>query len=293
MPAIGFKCPNSDKEVAFDGCVHFPVCGSRCLALPAIQSVINSIRPWKGKPSVTQLLKPTRQVYLEITKDYYIDPMGSIAAMIGTNSHKAFEDNVPNGWLSEVRLEDDITSGQFDAYDCTTGTLWDWKFFGAFRIAKALGLRSRWEQYTFKRGKKKGETEWRQVYEMGGVRDVREIAIQLNYYRYLMENHGLHVNSIKVNMFVRGGIDATAKKYGITQAGYVVPINFISLSWVRRYMTMKYDALMRALDTDIVPPVCSKRDRWDTSKSYPDRKCRDYCSVNKYCDYYIENYGVI
>lgn len=261
------------------------------MSLPALTSAANATRHWFGKPSVTQLIKPTRQTYLEIVNDYAIDPMGGIAAMIGTNSHKAFEESQPNGWLAEVRLEDDITSGQFDAYDCKNQILWDWKFFGAFRIARALGYTPRWNKRIVTRGKDKGKEKWEQVFEPGGVRDIREIAIQLNYYRYLMEQHGIHVKAINVNMFVRGGVDATAKKYGITQPGYIVPINFVSLKWVRMYMKAKYDRLMEAIEKQEIPPVCSKRDRWDTSKSYPDRKCRDWCDVHEFCPYWQENYG--
>lgn len=211
--------------------------------------------------------------------------------MIGTNSHKAFEEAQPKGWLAEVRLEDDITSGQFDAYDCKNQILWDWKFFGAFRISKALGFKAKWQRRIVTRGKDKGKEKWEQVFEPGGVRDIREIAIQLNYYRYLMENHGIHVKAINVNMFVRGGVDATAKKYGIKQPGYIVPINFISLKWVRAYMKAKYDRLMEALEKQEIPPVCSKRDRWDNSKYYPDRKCRDWCDVHEFCPYWQEHYG--
>ena len=304
MPAVGFKCPNDmgytywNKECKCDSCPN------PCMAKPALQAAARQ-RPWSGKPSVTQLIQPTLPTFLAIVHDYFIDPMTTVASMIGTNSHSAFENAQPNNWLAEVRLEDDITSGQFDAYDTTTKTLWDWKFFGAFRIAKALGYTPRWTKKIITRGKNKGQEKWEQVFEYGGVRDIREIAIQLNYYRYLMENQGLEVKSIKVNMFLRGGLDATAKRYGLTQPAYIVPINFISKSWVRKYMVMKYDALMRALDEfkkewdstwddSMIPEwlsICSRRDRWDNSKTYPDRKCRDWCNVHEFCPYWIENYG--
>lgn len=287
MAATSFRCPDG-QITPFSKCLKH--CDHRCMSLPALMAAADQ-RPWRGKPSVTQLIKPTRQTYLEIVNDFAIPPMGSIAAMIGTNSHKAFEDHQPNGWLAECRLEDDITSGQFDAYDAKNQILWDWKFFGAFRISKALGFKPRWQSRVVTRGKDKGKEKWEQVFEPGGVRDIMEIAIQLNYYRYLMEKHHLKVKGINVNMFVRGGVDATAKKYGITQPGYIVPINFISLKWVRLYMKTKYDRLMYALEHKEIPPVCSKRDRWDNSKSYPDRKCRDWCSVNEFCPYYKEKYG--
>lgn len=260
------------------------------MALPAIYSVSHQ-RKWTGKPSVTQLIKPTLPAYLEIVNDFTIEPMKQIASMIGTQSHSLMEGNVPNGWLSEVRLEDDITSGQFDAYDCKTQTLWDYKFFGAFRVARALGHKSRWvNKGVYVRGAKKGQPKWEEVFEPGGVRDVLEIAIQLSYYKILLEKHNLPVKDIKVQMFLRGGLDTTAKRYGCTQQAYIVPIHPLSEHWVRPFMKAKYNALMKALETNELPSVCSKRDRWDSSKSYPDRRCKDWCSVNEFCPYYQEKY---
>jgi hypothetical protein len=254
----------------------------RCMLLPVLKSV-GKTRAWYGKPSVTQLLKDTRQTYLEIVNDYAIDPQKSIASMIGTNSHSLMENNVPNGYLSEVRLEDDITSGQFDAYDMKTKTLIDFKFFGAYRIAMALGKRMRWvADGVYVRGANKGKTKWKQVYQDGGVRDVLEISKQLSYYKYLMKQHGLEVDNIQVQMLIRGGLDKTAKSYGLDRMSYVVRLNGISERWIRLYMQTKYDRLMKALETNELPPVC--KDRWN------DLRCKDYCGVNEFCPYYQEKY---
>lgn len=255
----------------------------RCMVLPVLKSV-GKTRAWYGKPSVTQLLKDTRQTYLEIVKDYAIDPQKSIASMIGTNSHSLMEGNVPNGFLSEVRLEDDITSGQFDAYDMKNKELIDFKFFGAYRIAMALGKRRRWKSVgTYVRGINKGKTKWEMVYENGGVRDVLEISKQLSYYKYLMEKHGLEVKTIKVQMLIRGGLDKTAKSYGLDRMSYVIKLNGISYRWIRRYMKAKYDRLMIALATNELPPVC--KDRWN------DMKCKSYCAVSEFCPYYKTEFG--
>ena len=108
MPAVGFKCPGSGKQVSFEQCLKH--CSNRCMSLPALTAAEHSTHHWFGKPSVTTLIKPTRQTFLEITTDYYVDPMSGIAAMIGTNSHKAFEDARPEEWLAEHRMTDDITS---------------------------------------------------------------------------------------------------------------------------------------------------------------------------------------
>ena len=282
MPAKYFKCPDGQK-IEITECYKHCRMAERCMVLPVLKSV-GKTRPWYGKPSVTQLLKDTRQTYLEIKNDYAIDPQKSIASMIGTNSHSLMEGNVPNGFLSEVRLEDDITSGQFDAYDMKNKTLIDFKFFGAYRIAMALGKRARWvNKGVYVRGAKKGQPKWEQVYQDGGVRDVLEISKQLSYYKYLMKQHGLEVNEIKVQMLIRGGLDKVAKSYGLDRMSYIIRLNGISERWIRLYMKAKYDRLMKALETDELPPLC--KDRWN------DLRCKDYCSVNEFCPYYKEKYG--
>ena len=143
VPAKYFRCPDG-QEIEIRKCYKKCRMKERCMVLPVLKAV-GKTRPWKGKPSVTQLIKDTRQTYLEIVNDYTIDPQKSIASMIGTNSHSLMEGNCPNNYLSEVRLEDDITSGQFDAYDMTTKTLIDFKFFGAYRIMRAIGKTLKWK----------------------------------------------------------------------------------------------------------------------------------------------------
>ena len=282
MSAVGFRCPDG-ATVKFGACTS---CNHRCMSLPALLSAEKSTHHWFGKPSVTTLLKPTRMTYLEMTTDYYIDPLGGIAAMIGTVSHKAFEDHSPDGWMAEHRMTDDITSGCFDAYDKTTHTLWDWKFFNVQKIARCLGMVSSWERRVITRGKFKGDTRSELVWKPGGVRDVMDIAKQLSYYRYMMENEGLPVDAINVNMFVRASVNAESRKMGIDKPAYIVPIHPISKHWIRRYFKAKYDMLMDALDNHRLPPPCKKKERWSNGKSYPNRRCADWCSVNENCEFY-------
>ena len=281
MPAKYFRCPDGEL-IPIGDCYKNCRMKERCLLLPVLKAV-GKTRAWYGKPSVTQLLKDTRQAYLEIVNDYSIDPQKSIASMIGTNSHSLMEGNVPNGYLSEVRFENDITSGQIDGYDCKTCTLFDFKFFGAYRIAKALGKIPKWKKKTHIRGKDKGKEYWVQEFVDGGVKDVMEISKQLSYYKVLMKEHGLKVKRILVQMLVRGGLDKVAKSYGLTKTGYIVKLNGISERWITKYMTAKHDRLFHALETGELPPVCKQR--WN------DLKCKDYCGVNMYCPYYLEKYG--
>lgn len=280
MSAIGFKCPNGDK-VKFEDC--FARCDHRCMALPALKATGSP--HWFGKPSVTQLLAPTRAMYLQIVNDYYLNPHGSIAAMIGTSMHAIMEDNCPINWIMEARLSDDITSGAFDAYDAENRTLYDFKNYGAYKVAMALGMKGIWQKRVITRGKRKGEEVWEQKFVGGGVRHVHDVALQLNYYRILMQKHGLPVEKMMVQVFVRGGVDKTAKSYGVTEPTYLIPINPISDKWVRMYFETKYRRLMYAIEHNEMPPVCKENERWN------DRRCKDYCEVHEFCPYWQENYG--
>lgn len=289
ISAKWFRCPDG-QVVEIEQCLKNCMREERCMALPALIAVGRE-RKWSGKPSVTQLLKPTREMYLLIKNDFAIDPQKKVSAMIGTLSHSIMENNTPIGWLSEFRVEDDICSGQPDAFDLTTGTLWDFKFYGAYRIAIALGYRGKYEYVgEYQKGPNKGKPKFEFVYRPGGVRDVLEVAIQLNKYRQLIEKHNFKVNHMKVQMFVRGGLDKVARSYGLDRISYIVPIYPISDIWVNRFLNKKHYDLMTALDKDILPPVCSEKERW-SSKTRPDYKCINYCDANIVCPYYLEKYG--
>lgn len=281
MPAKFFKCPDG-QQIKMKDCFKECRMKDRCMLLPVLYAV-GKTRRWYGKPSVTQLIKDTRQTYLEIMNDYAINPLNSIASMIGTNSHSLMEGNCPNNYLSEVRFEDDLTSGQIDAYDCKNKTLIDFKFFGAYRIMRALGKQLKWKANVWSRGSKKGQTKWEQVAVDGATRDVLEISKQLSYYKVLMAKSGLKVKDIWVQLLIRGGLDKTAKSYGLDRVSYPIKINGISKHWITIYMQAKWHMLKTALDTKTLPPIC--KSRWN------DLKCKEYCSVNEFCSYYQEKYG--
>ena len=245
-----------------------------------------------GKFSVTTLIKPTRQVYLETKYDFAINPLSTVASMIGTNSHLMIEKNCPCGWLAEARFDSEISSGSPDAVDLKNGILWDSKFYGAYKISQVLGYRPKWKLVgKYVRGVNKGKDKWIQEFAPGGVRDVMDIAKQLSYYKVLLEEHNIKINKINASVFIRSGLDKTAKSYGLTKVNYTVPIFPLSTYLIKKYFQMKYDRLTKALETDTMPKVCSKKDRWDNSKSYPDRKCNDYCNINKYCPYWLDKYS--
>ncbi len=204
--------------------------------------------------------------------------------MIGTNSHALMERNMPNGYICETRFEDDICSGQIDAYDSATKTLIDYKFYGAYVLAKKLGHMPCWgptgEVYV--RGEKKGQPKWDMTWKPCEP-EIEEPQKQLSYYKVLLENHGLLVEKAKLQMFLRGGLDKTARSYGITRFSNPIWIPLLCKDEIRDYMKKKHELLMTALEKKQMPDICE--DRWKD-----DQKCKEYCGCNQACPYFIEKY---
>jgi hypothetical protein len=114
----------------------------------------------------------------------------------------------------------------------------------------------------------------------GGRRDVREWALQLNAYRYLLEKEGFPVGRMVVELLVRDAGLEVAGRRGIDRAGYVIEIHRISDIWIERYFKLKARRLFEALWTKQIPGTCRSNERWQN-----DRKCRDCCEVRGACDY--------
>jgi hypothetical protein len=145
MPLKFFICPDNTRIEIAECLKKCPRPEGRCLSLPTLIAV-GYTRPWTGKPSTTQLINGTRLSYLQITKDYAIDPFGSAFALLGTRHHRRLEAisrklNV----LSEEKLEGEV-SGILDLLtvdelvDYEAYELWDYKTSGSYKIAKALGI---------------------------------------------------------------------------------------------------------------------------------------------------------
>jgi len=255
---------------------EFPV--GRCLSVRTLRFIADQ-REWTGTPSTTQLLKGVREAMLEILTEYDISPQDSLFRIFGTRSHDLLDKYTDDNELSEERLFDEISSGQFDFYDPATLQLMDNKFWGSYKIMKALGL-YQVEVPTgevYKSGKKKGQPKTRKEWREGGHKDRFDVAIQLNDYRIKLESIGFPVRQMVIEAITRDGNTWVAKNRGIEQNGLLIPINRISDHWVRRYMKAKRDALMNVLETRIVPPRCKPRERWNG------RKCDKYCNVRVIC----------
>ena len=286
MGATEFKCPNGNK-VKIKTCLASCPSNQRCMFLPTLRAVADSLDRKIDEPTVTELLCGTRETYLKKTTDYAVDPVQQLYALHGSAVHTINEGFTDGNILSEERLADDITSGKFDLYgriiSYGDNTLGDYKITSSYKLMRVLGYYKvdvpTGEVY--KTGLKKGQPKTKKEWRTDGVRHILDWAIQLNYYRILLEQRGFEVKDMKIQAFCRDFSLRIAAERNITSPLYIININKISDRWIKLYMETKAKRLKTALKNSKMPPVCSSKERWK------DRKCLDYCAVGDNCEYGI------
>ncbi|MBR3723193.1 MAG: hypothetical protein IKN12_10615 [Selenomonadaceae bacterium] len=284
MPATKFICPTG-QEVPIEKCLKSCAMNERCMFLPTLRAVANSLDRGITEATVTELLAGTRETYLKKTTDYAVDPQSVLYALHGQAVHTINENHTEGDILSEIRLNDKITSGKFDLYGKILtnedGVLGDLKVTSSYKLSKALGIYKvdvpTGEVY--KTGAKKGQPKTRKEFRYDGVRHIMDWAIQLNYYRMLLETSGFTVNRMVIQALCRDNNLRTANERGIDRTIYIIPINKISNRWLTRYFSKKAALLQYALKNNKLPPVCNVRERWNN------RKCLEFCDAREMCPY--------
>ncbi len=284
MPATKFICSDG-AEIPVLKCLNKCRQKERCMFLPTLRAIAKTVDRGIQEPTVTELIAGVRETYLKKTTNYAIDPQKTLYALQGQAVHTLNENCTEGEILSEVRLKDAITSGKFDMYgkilDEEEGVLGDLKVTSSYKLMKALGI-YKVDVPTgeiFKTGARKGEPKTRKELRYDGVHHVMDWAIQLNYYRMLLEQAGFTVKRMVIEALCRDNSLRIASERGIDQAVYLIPINRISDRWLTRYFAAKARRLQEAMETKMLPPVCSARERWHN------RKCLDYCDARQHCPY--------
>ena len=284
MPATKFICPDGQRiDIAdcLDSCPN----SQRCMFLPTLRAVANSLYRKLSEPSVTELIAGTRETFLKKTTDYAVEPASVLYALHGQAVHSINERHTQGEILSEERLKDEITSGQFDLFgkilDADDGVLGDLKVTSSFKLMKALGIYKAKVDTgeVYKTGAKKGLPKFKTELRFDGVRDLLEWAIQLNAYRMLLERAGFKISRMYIQALCRDSGLRIAAERGIDKPVYIIPINKISDHWLTRYFQHKAKLLREAIATNTLPQVCSVRERWN------DRKCLGYCAARENCPY--------
>ena len=285
MPATMFVCPKTNENIKIGQCLEHCIAGQRCMFLPTLRSVAASLDRKLDKPTVTELISGTRETFLKKMTDYAVDPLKQLYAIHGSAVHTINENHTDGNMLSEERLADNITSGKFDLYgeivDINDKTLGDYKITSSYKLMKALGYYKvdvpTGEVY--KTGLKKGQPKTRKEWRDDGVRHVLEWAIQMNYYRILLEQCGFRVGNMVVQAMCRDYNLRIAAERNIKKPVYLIPINRISDHWIKLYMSTKAKRLKEAIDKKYLPQLCNSRERWH------DKKCAEYCDVASSCPY--------
>ena len=294
MGATQFICPSKER-IGISECLSACPNAIRCMGKPTLEAVANSVKD-RGLGeiySVTELISGTREVYLKKNTDYAVDPQDQIFAMHGTAVHSICEKHSSSFTLTEVRLSNDIYTGQIDAYGDLLGNgkkiLLDYKVTSSFKAAMALGYYKVDEPTGefYKTGTKKGQEKTRKVIKTGGVRHILEWAIQVNAYRMLLEEHNFKVDDMHIQMYVRDYSLRIAAERNVEKPIYLIKVNRISDHWLKRYFAIKKRRLEEAMTTGAIPAFCSKRESWNG------RKCQDYCNVFEACKAYMEQQAVI
>ena len=282
MPATKFICPDGQRVDIADCLCSCPN-QQRCMFLPTLRAVANSLDRKLSEPTVTELIAGTRETFLKKTTAYAVEPASILYALHGQAVHSINERHTQGDILSEERLKDEITSGQFDLFgkilDADDGVLGDLKVTSSFKLMKVLGIYKVKVDTgeIFKSGAKKGLPKFRTELRFDGVRDLLDWAIQLNAYRMLLERVGFKVNRMFIQALCRDSGLRIAAERGITKPVYIIPINKISDRWLTRYFQHKSKILREAIATKTLPPICSVRERWDN------RKCLGYCAARENC----------
>ena len=268
MPLKWIVCPKANRPVPLEDC---NTCVDRCLTLPTIKA-ITSQREWTGHPSTTQLLNGTMLEFLKITKDYAINPQDRAFALLGTRHHQMLE-----GMAKELNLPTEIALGPdghdvFDLLEPENGcwTLTDYKTWGSYRMVRALGM--------VKEGKGKDAT-----FRMDpNIVDLEESELQLNRYRVMLEEYGIKIGKMQLQVTVRDGGLQIAKTRGIGFNIKLIPIKKLDDDFVLYYFANKEVELQQALaeyqeNSQYLPSPCNNKECWEGNR------CRGYCEVAQYC----------
>ena len=285
VSATHFICPDGNI-IPISDCLNSCPNPQRCMFLPTLRAVAKSLDRKLKEPTVTELIAGVRETFLKKTTNYSVAPASVLYALQEQAINSINELHTQGAILSEERLKDEVTSGQFDLFgkilDADEGVLGDLKVTGSFKLMKALGIYKvkvpTGEVY--KSGVNKGLPKFKNELRFDGVRDTLDWAIQLNYYRILLEKQGFKVNKMFIQAICRDSNLRIANERGIDKSVYIISINKISDCWLKKYFHHKAKLLRDAISTNILPPVCSSRERRH------DKKCLNYCAARQNCPYF-------
>lgn len=267
--------------------------GKRCATRPYLR-LIGYDREWRGV-SPSSAGNGPRLLYLKAVHDYAINPQDRVWAAFGTSTH----DNLgmhrfTNDVLSEEPLSDEKMRGIPDILDIDETTpdhyvLSDYKTWGSFKVAKALGLiiakkdvpilDVEGEPILLKSGKNKGKPKTKiestQIIDPNKA-DLKSETLQLNRYRIFFEKAGFPISRMEIQAIPRDGGTYVAKGRGVEDNLYIIPVPRITDKSAINF----YDYLQKEVDEAFHNGYCRKCNEWE---SWEGRRCNGYCEVSEQC----------
>ncbi len=251
-----FNCPAKVKIPIAECLEHCIRKEGRCLSLPTLHE-IGKVRKYT-QPTTTMLLPGIRQTYLQITKDYAVDPMDTAFMLLGTRHHQKLEIVAKKlEMISEERLTVDI-SGTIDLLEPDELApdfykLIDYKTWGSYAVKRALG-----------RNKE-------------GIADMRDAELQLNNYRLQWEKIGFPISRMLIQACVRDGGTFSARHNGVPEKFILIPVTKLDDEDVYYYFHDKRSLLLKHLENKTLPEMCEYEETWGS------KRCHSFCPVAEFC----------
>jgi len=219
-------------------------------------------------------------IWLKETTDYAIDPEQSVWAAMGTGTHYRLSiHRYTYNVLSEERLKDEQSKGIADVVEENeekpgTFILTDYKTWGSFKVAKALGIITVDQPVgVYKNGKPK--TKKVKLMDPNAV-DLRETALQLNRYRIFFESYGFPISKMQVQAMPRDGGTYVATNRGIDKNLILIDVPWISNEDVMNY----YEGLALEVGAAFKIGYARMCDAWE---AWDGRRCQGWCEVADAC----------
>ncbi len=281
-----FQCPDG-KVIPVADCLKQCRMANRCATRPYLH-FISKERVWSGIPSTTQLLNGTMQEFLKLTQPYAVTPDSRAFSTHGSLHHEVMElAGKELNLITEVAL----TDGDRDIFDLLEPddngfVLTDYKTYGSYRVAKALGLYEagkmpdpNGEVYKVngkwgKAGSPKMVSVWKTDPQQA---DLWDVEMQMNRYRIMLEEQGMVITKMQVQVTVRDGSLAVATSRGITRNIYMLDIRRLDDEETIGYFDSKEVDLLTALEAGKWSIPCNDKECWEGNK------CAGYCEVALHC----------
>lgn len=288
MPLEWFRCPDNELSRVED-CLKSCRMGEECQPPPYL-ALCAEEREWTGTPSTTQLLNGTMMSYLKLTKPYIVDPDNQAFMIHGTMSHKQLELSAKQlGMMAEFSTTFDKRNVSDLLYVNRKKdiVMVDYKRWGSFRVAKALGIVEIGKQPDPSGEVYKKSGPWGRAgspkmipyfQRVESEADNWEAEMQLNRYRIMLEDIGICVDEMRVHAIVRDGGLLTARQRGVYRNTYYIPVIRLDNGYVVEYFESKKAELLECLERGAPPSLpCNSKENWDGVR------CRSYCEVWNYC----------